>query len=268
MTTGLVDRRVLNTRAPHQAAALDQILIAHGAVPLEYPCLEIIPADDNADFDAALRDLCAGRYAWLVLTSVNTVLAVARRLDALGLTLSGASFRTAAIGPTTRDAARDQLGVDTLVVPEKFIAEALGEVLPVQSGDAVLLPESAIARPVLADMLRERGAGVTVITAYHTARGSGGVDVPALLSGHGIDAITFTSTSTVTNFLERIREEGGSVPQALGLCAACIGPVTADAARRYGFKNVVVPEEYTLSGMTEALEGFFCNEFSGGDDRS
>ena len=52
------------------------------------------------------------------------------------------------------------------------------------------------------------------------------------------------------------------------MCAACIGPVTADAARRYGFTNVVVPEEYTLSGMTEALEGFFCNEFSGGDDRS
>ena len=268
MTTGLVDRRVINTRAPHQAAALDQILRAHGAVPLDYPCIEIVPADDNADFDAALRGLAAGRFAWLVLTSANTVLALARRLEALHMTLSGAVFRTAAIGPSTRDAARGQLEIDALVVPEKFLAEALGEALPVQSGDAVLLPESAIARPLLADMLRERGAVVTVIAAYHTARGSGGVDVPKLLAKNAVDAVTFTSTSTVTNFMERISREGGSVTRALGLCAACIGPVTADAARRYGFTNILVPEEYTLSGMTETLEGFFCNESITGEDRS
>ena len=71
--------------------------------------------------------------------------------------------------------------------------------------------------------------------------------------------MTFTSASTVVNFLERVGREGGSVQHALGLCAACIGPVTADVARKHGFTNIVVPDEYTLAGMTEALEGFFCN---------
>lgn len=268
MTQGLVDRRVVNTRAPHQAAALDEVLRAHGAVPLEYPCIEIVALEDNVEFDAALRELAGGDYAWLVLTSVNTVLAVARRLDALHLSLAGASFRTAAIGPATRDAARDQLGIETLVVPEKFVAESLGETLPVRRGERVLLPESEIARPTLANMLRARGAFVTVVMAYRTAQGHGGDDVPRLLAQGSIDAVTFTSASTVVNFLERVGREGGSVPHALGVCAACIGPITADVARKHGFTNIVVPDEYTLAGMTEALEGFFCNEFFTGEDPS
>jgi uroporphyrinogen-III synthase len=268
MTRGLLDRRIVNTRAAHQAAALDEILRAHGAVPLDYPCIEIAPPADHAPLDGSLRDLAAGRYAWLVLTSVNTVIAVSRRLDVLGMRLGGRAFQTAAIGPATRDAAREHLGLETRVVPEKFVAESLGEALPVQPGERVLLPESEIARPVLAGILRERGAEVTVVTAYRTSRGSGGDNVPGLIAQGMIDAVTFTSSSTVTNFLERIGREGGPVARALEVCAACIGPVTADIARQSGFTSVVVAEEYTLSGMTEALEDHFCTEPSTGEDRS
>jgi uroporphyrinogen-III synthase len=268
VTRGLADRRIINTRAPHQAGALDAILRAHGAVPLEYPCIDIVPAEDNTAFDASLRSLMAGDYAWLVLTSINTVLAVARRLGALGLSLAGARVRVAAIGPATREAARELLGVDADIVPEKFVAESLGDAIPVRRGEKVFLPESEIARPVLAEMLRARGAGVDVVVAYHTGRGRGGADIPSLLEQGAVDAVTFTSTSTVTNFLERIGREGGSLPRALGLCAACIGPVTADAARENGFRNIVVPGEYTLAGMTEALEGYFGSGSFRGEDRS
>jgi uroporphyrinogen-III synthase len=268
MTHALLNRRVVNTRAPHQAAALDDVLRARGAVPLDYPCIEIVPVADHGDFDAALEGLVAGDFEWLALTSPNTVYAVARRLDALKLSLGGTPLRAAAIGPATRDAARELLGLTTLVIPEKFIAEALGASLPVQRGDRVLLPESAIARPTLADTLRARGAHVTVVDAYRTVRGSGGVDVPRLLARGAVDAITFTSASTVTNFVERIAEEGGDVARALSVCAACIGPVTAEAARLGGFKNVVVPSHYTLAGLAEAMESYFNRAPSSREDRS
>lgn len=260
MTHGLMDRHVVNTRAPHQAPVLDEILRAHGAVPLDYPCIEIVPADDNSSFDASLRDLAAGRYTWLVLTSANTVFALARRLEALGIRLDGARFRTAVIGPSTRDATRERLGLETTVIPEKFVGESLGEALPARVGDRVLLPESAIARPALADMLRARGVEVAVVAAYHTLPGHGGANVPELLAAGSIDAVMFTSASTVAYFLDRVRHEGGSLPRALELCAACIGPVTADAARKLGFTHIVVPGKYTLSGMTDALDEFFTRE--------
>ncbi|HEX6789742.1 MAG TPA: uroporphyrinogen-III synthase [Candidatus Krumholzibacteria bacterium] len=269
MTQGLLDRRIVNTRAPHQAAALDELLRAHGATPLDYPCIEIVAPDDHAPIDAALRELSRGQYAWLVLTSANTVLAVARRLEALSLRLDGTLFRTAAIGPATRDAAWEILRIETMVVPEKFVAESLGETIPVREGERVLLPESEIARPVLAGMLRERGTEVTVVAAYRTERGHGGDDtVPGMIAQGLVDAVTFTSASTVTHFLERIGREGGHVARALEVCAACIGPVTAEVARKSGFTSVVVPEEYTLAGMTDALEDYFSEEPSGGEERS
>jgi uroporphyrinogen-III synthase len=260
-------RRVVNTRAPHQAAALDELLRSHGAVPLAYPCIDILPVDDDPVFDAALRHLVAGHYHWLVLTSPNTVMAVAGRLDALNLNLAGAPFQSAAIGPATLAAAHHQLGITTLLVPEQFVAESLGASLPVRAGERVLLPESDLARPVLAAMLRERGAEVMVVAAYRTVCGTGGVDMPHLLADGQVDALAFTSPSTVTNFIERVRRERGSLERALGVCAACIGPVTAEAARNHGFTNVLMPAEYTLAGLTETMEEFFCDQVAR-EDRS
>jgi uroporphyrinogen-III synthase len=263
--THLAMRRVVNTRAPHQAPALDELLRARGAVPLGYPCIEIVPVDDPAEFDAALRDLASGHYHWLALTSPNTVYAVASRLQALALTIAGAPFRAAAIGPATVEAAREQLDITSLVVPEKFIAESLGESMPVKPGERVLLPESAIARPALAEMLRQRGAHVTVVDAYRTVRGRGGIDLPRMLAQGQVDAITFTSESTVTHFAERLGAEGGDLGLALPLCAACIGPVTARAAHQAGFHNVVVPSHYTLADLTDAMASYFDRTFTGKD---
>jgi len=268
MTEGLSHRQVVNTRALHQAAALDEILRAHGAVPVSYPCIEIVPVEDSREFDTALADLAKGRFEWLALTSANTVLAVSRRLEALGITLVQGAFRAATIGPATREAALQHLGITSVALPEKYVAESLAESLPVQAGERVLVPESAIARPALVEILRSRGADVTVVAAYRTVCGSGGADVPRLVASHGVDAVTFTSTSTVTHFVERIRHEGGDLEQALQLCAACIGPITADAAREAGFKNVVVPSEYTLAGMTGVMDDFFRNRLVTGEDRS
>jgi len=255
---GLNQRRVVNTRALHQAAALDELLRAHGAEPVSYPCIDIL-ASDSAAFNSALRNLKAGRYQWLALTSTNAVLAVARRLAALRLSLDGGKFGAAAIGPATRDAAREHLGITTVVVPEEFVAESLGAALPVRAGERVLLPESDLARPVLAEMLRQRGAEVTVVSAYYTVCGKGGDDVPRQIAEGTVDAIAFTSPSTVTHFLERVLNEEGPTARALDICAACIGRVTADAARKHGFTQVIEASEYTLPGLVETMNEFFSD---------
>ncbi len=252
----MMGKRVVNTRAAHQAAALDTLLRDRGALPVAYPCITIAPPDDPAQLDAALDDLAGGRYDWLVLTSANTVIALAQRLDVLGLSLSSAAFRTAAIGSATAEAAQ-QLGLTGIDLPDEYVAEALAASLLLEAGARVLLPESAIARPTLADGLTARGAQVEVVMAYQTIQGSGGDNVPRLLAQQQIDAVTFTSSSTVSYFLKRLAQEDGCVECLQTICLACIGSKTAATARELGLTVAVVPAQHTLEAMVAALDAYF-----------
>lgn len=256
MNAAIHGRRIVNTRASHQAAALDTLLHERGAIPLSYPCIAIVPPADTTTLDTALRDLIAGAYDWLLLTSVNTIFAITQRLDTLNLSLARADFRTAAIGSSTAEAAREYLHLEQIELPEQYVAESLAEALPITAGERVLLAESAIARPTLADLLAARGATVTVCEAYNTITGTGGVDLPAVLDQ--IDALTFTSPSTVTGFVERI---GAALPDALSICAVCIGTKTAATASEYGFRQIMTADPYTIAGIVQALEIYFSQEY-------
>lgn len=257
MTGALSGKAIVNTRAVHQAGALDDLLRARGALPLDYPCIAIATPQDSVPLDRSLVDLAAGEFDWLVLTSANTVYALEERLSALGLSVAGASFRVATVGPATAGAAQGQLGLIPADLPEEYAAESLADSLPVQPGTRVLLPESALARPALEDRLVARGAIVTTVTAYQTVCGRGGVDLPALLAQKQVDALTFTSSSTVTYLLERLAREGGLPEAALDLCAACIGAKTAATARECGFRTIITAAEATLDSLVDALEAYF-----------
>ncbi|MFN8561211.1 MAG: uroporphyrinogen-III synthase [Anaerolineae bacterium] len=198
-----------------------------------------------------------GEFDWLVLTSANTVYALEERLSALGLSVAGASFRVATVGPATAGAAQGQLGLIPADLPEEYAAESLADSLPIQPGTRVLLPESALARPTLENRLVARGAIVTTVTAYQTVCGRGGVDLPALLAQKQVDALTFTSSSTVTYLLERLAREGGLLEAALDVCAACIGAKTAATARECGFRTIITAGEATLDSLVDALEAHF-----------
>jgi uroporphyrinogen-III synthase len=264
MTGALTGRAIVNTRAAHQAEALNALLRMKGAAPLDYPCIAIVPPGDSAPLDTALSGLAAGWFDWLVLTSANTVFAVAERLRVLGLRLQGVPFRTAAVGPATAEAALAQLGVEPFDLPPQYVAESLAEHLPVEHGTRVLLPESAVARPTLAEGLSGRGAFVSVVDAYQTICGQGGVDVPRLLAQQRVDALSFTSASTVTCFLERLSKEGGQRRDALAVCAACIGTKTAAAAHDQGFSAVITAAEHTLDGLIAALDAYFADRIDTG----
>lgn len=254
--SGLAGKRVVVTRAPHQAAEMDALLLMHGAEPVPYPCIEIAPPEDCTELDAALREAAGGEYDWLVLTSANTVMILQQRLQVLGTTLPDA-LKVSSIGPSTAQSAESLLGIRTSLIPEKFVAEALAEALTLEPGTRILLPQSEQARPVLAESLMAGGAAVKATRAYRTLPGSGGADVPGLLVRKAIDAITFTSASTAHNFAARLKHEGHSLEVCDGVCIACIGPITTQAAQDIGLRVDVMPEAHTLEGLVDALAAFY-----------
>jgi uroporphyrinogen III methyltransferase / synthase len=257
----LLGRRVLVTRPREQASGLAAEIDDLGGEAVLFPTIEIGPAPDPAALDRAVAD--AGTYDWLVFTSANGVRVFFERMAALRLdvrTLAGA--RVAAIGPETAAALERRL-VRPAVVPDEYRAEGLLDALGAGvAGRRVLLPRAAGARAILPDTLRARGAVVDEVIAYAAAAPAGG-DVEglraALLAGE-IDAITFTSSSTVTNFAALVGPETvAAVARAERPLVACIGPVTAARAREIGLRVDVVPDAYTVPALARALVDRFCN---------
>ncbi len=256
----LSGKRVVITRAPHQAAEMAHLLSEYGAEPLFYPCLEIIPPEDPGPLDEALRAAAAGRFDRLVVTSANTAWALAQRLAALDLSLG--DLRVAVIGPQTAAAVRESLHIEVEVMASKYVAEELVDALQPVAGARLFLPQSAIARPILAQLLLEAGAEVTAVDAYQTALGKGGDDVPRLLAEGKVDAITFTSSSTVRNFLTRLEREGRRRRDLVNICLAAIGPITAKTMVELELPPAVVPETYTVTGLITALNTYFVDKES------
>ncbi len=258
---GLPGKRIVVTRAAAQADELDDLLQARGATPLAYPCIAIAPPEDTTLLDTAILELAAGAFAWLVLTSRNTVTVLAERLRHLRLSPQALRPRAvAAVGSATAAAAVLELGLAVDLTPSEFVAEALAAALlaRMDPGDRVLLCQADIARPDLAQTLKAAGTAVTSVVAYRTVPGTGGIDLPAHLAARRIDAITFTSSSTVRNLLARLEAEGGDRAALQDICLACLGPVTAATARQLGLTVDVMPATHTIPALVDALDAYFA----------
>jgi uroporphyrinogen III methyltransferase/synthase len=256
---------VLVPRARDQASGFSALLRARGAEPLEVPTIEIRPVASTARLDQAVRDLAAGRYEWVALTSVNGVAAVRARVEALGLgpeVLTTA--KVAAVGPATEAVLRDW-GVEPDLVPEVATTAALGESFPSPStggpprrspgpprvgSGRVLLARADLANPELAVLLRDKGWEPTEVVAYHTVP-VGSLDPAARrrLDVGEVDWVAFTASSTVEGFL---RGYGGPPPP--GVRVAAIGPVTADTARAAGIRVAATATDHTIPGLVAAME--------------
>jgi uroporphyrinogen III methyltransferase/synthase len=244
----LFGKRILVTRARDQASELSRRLVELGAEPIEFPTIRITPLDDYAQLDAAL----ARKYDWVIFTSVNGVRFVWERLTMLGRDARVfANTRLGAIGPATADElARRGLRAD--FVPREYVAEAIVEQIGDVMGQRILLPRADIVREALAQGLRARGAHVDDVAAYRTiptdANDPRARDIRAQLERGEIDAITFTSSSTVRGLINC------QLPiENCQLTIACIGPVTAHTARESGLRVDIVAAEYTIAGLVAAL---------------
>ena len=251
----LFGKRILVTRAHEQASELSALLISLGAEPIEFPVIKILPADDTTPLDAALTR----HYDWVIFTSVNGVKAVWVRLQAMGRDARAlGGTRLCAIGPaTSKELATHGLRAD--FVPAEYVSEAIITGIGNVAGQRILLPRADIARETLADGLRQKGALVDQVTAYRTvtadAQDPQAQDIRAMLESGQIDAITFTSSSTVRGFVKSQVSnplKRASLKSQMPVIA-CIGPVTAQTARELRLPVEVVAQEYTLEGLVAAL---------------
>jgi len=245
--------RVLVTRTREQASHLSSSLERHGATAVEVPVIAFAELDSYAVLDDCLTN--ADRFDWLVFTSQTGVLSVRRRLAALGLDVRALKGpRIAAIGSATAEAL-EEWGIRVDVVPERFVAEALGEALKAEGvvGKRVLIARAEEAREVLPEVLSEAGAEVTVAPCYRTVPSpTAGPQIRRLLEERAVDVVTFASSSSVEAFIDCVASM--DVAKLLsGVMVACIGPVTAQRAREVGLTVDGEAEEYTIEGLVEAL---------------
>jgi uroporphyrinogen III methyltransferase/synthase len=257
----LFGKKVVVTRSREQAGELVELLESLGAETIGAPMIRIVPPDDYGPLDKAVAE--AATYDWIVFTSANGVDAFMRRLRAGDndvRELKG--VKLVAIGPATAEHLAFH-GVKADLAPEESRAEAIVQALRVRGelkGKKFLLPRADIAREVLGDELRKAGAEVTEVTAYRTVLAEiereGDPDIYRMLLEKRIDVVTFTSASTVTNFVQVFGAE--QAPDLLRTTAvASIGPVTAEAAEQYGIKTSIMPKEYTTKALVEAIVEHF-----------
>ena len=245
----LVGKRIVVTRARHQAGPLEALIREFGASPVSYPCIAIIPPADPSALDCHLRNL--RQFDWLALSSSNAARAVADRARNIERYSSLTDMRIAALGPATNTELRRHIGRGADFIPTGYSAESLARELPLDKPCRILLPQSDLADSRAEEILKSRGADVTAVEAYRTIVGRGGADLPAMIGENQIDALTFASPSAVRFFRQRC-----SAPQSFNLPALCLGPSTAFAARAQGFQEVITPPLFSLRAMIIAFSEY------------
>lgn len=258
-TRPLFGKTIVVTRAREQASDLVTALTDLGAECLEFPTIQVVPPDNWSALDAALDGLSS--YDWVIFTSVNGVKYFFERLFARGSDVrSLGHIRTAAIGPVTAQHLR-RLGLNTDILPESFRAESVVEAFRAESiaGKRILLPRAMEARAVLPDELSKMGAVVDEVTVYQTRQVHGRADaLIRLLEDRQVDMVTFTSSSTVTNFMALLPSERAA-ELLKGVTLASIGPITSSTAETLGLDIQITASIYTIPGLCEAILQFYGN---------
>ena len=253
----LFGKRVLVTRTRAQAGALSDLLSREGAFALEVPTVRIQALEDPSELDSALADLAG--FDWVVFASANAVESVFQRLAELGQ--DSRAFHpvsVAAIGSET--AARLKAhGITPDFVPEQFVSEGVVDGLRHRgiAGARVLYPCSDIRRETIREGLTALGARVEEVTAYTNVVPQDSRDLIRRVLSDGIDAATFTSSSTVINLAALLNGDISSLDQAI---VACIGPVTEAAATEAGINVDIVAREHTVAGLVDALKDYYAEE--------
>lgn len=250
--------KILITRPRAQADDFAEKLRSAGFEPFFFPVIEIQPIENNVAIERALDKLNC--YEWVVFTSVNAVDVVFSPPSSLRDTSSiffenggrrrGVKF--AAIGPKTAEALR-KYSIEPDFVPEEYVAEAILPGLGDLQGKWVLLPRAEIARQALPEAIANAGGIAHEIIVYRTLPAQVDEDGLSALKS-GVDVITFTSASTVENFVAITRQHNlDPLNLPNNPLIACIGPITKQAAKEAGFQNLVVAKEYTTDGLIEAI---------------
>ena len=247
----LFGKKILNTRTRAQASKLTKKLENLGAEVIEFPTIKITAPTDNFEkLDTAIKNLHT--YDWIIFTSTNGVEKFFERLK--NFKLDARAFcdaKVAAIGTAT--AARlENFGIIADLIPKNFCAESLIDSLKNFSPKNILIVRAEVARDILPAELKNFGAEVTVAAAYKTVSAAENFDaIKKLLDENQIDFVTFTSSSTVENFVKALGAESLSKTKT-----AAIGPITAQTLKNFGVDADIVAENFTIDGLVDALKKF------------
>lgn len=254
----LAGKKILITRARDQSGDFATRLKTLGAEVIEFPTIEIVPPLCWKELDQAIDQLRS--YGWLIFTSANGVNFFWQRLAERGeVHRFPSTLKVCSIGPATANQLRKKK-ISVSYIPKEFIAESIldGFEKLLIKGERILLARAKKARDILPNGLKKMGAKVDVVEVYRTIRPKQGAKrLKQILAEGKIDVITFTSSSTVNHFVELLRKE--DLKKMLkGIVIACIGPVTAKAAKGWGMKVQIQPKQYTIPGLTQAIVEHFA----------
>jgi uroporphyrinogen III methyltransferase/synthase len=254
-TKPLFGRGIVVTRPEKQSGELASLLSEEGARVIHFPTIEIVPPKSFDDLDRALERI--EDYDWIIFTSANGVRFFFDRLCVAGKDVRDLKgIKICTIGPATK-AAIEKRGIPVDIVPEEFISEGVVAALKGQDmeGARVLLPRAEVARDVIPESLKKLGARIDVAVAYRTvSSGRDWKELEQLIEEGKVEVITFTSPSTVNNFMT-IMGEGLNLPENIRI--ACIGPVTEKAAQKAGLRVDIVQGPYEITGLVSAMKEWF-----------
>ena len=257
-------RRIVLTRSLAQSADFEERVHTLGGEPVTAAAIEIVAPESWTIADAALRRIST--YDWLAFTSANAVRILVDRADAIGVARDQLrSRRLAVVGPATASVVRMSLRPPDFA-PTVTTAAALGEEIVEVDNTRVLLPRANLADDTLPASLRARGAYVDDIVVYRTVPGPGIPDIVAGVRESAVDALLFASASAVRFVADALVADTAStgLRRQRWPLAACLGPVTAGAARACGFQSVIVADDATQNELIDAVARWFAAETGGG----
>jgi uroporphyrinogen III methyltransferase/synthase len=249
----LAGRRILTTRAREQTKEFSSLLENYGAQVIPFPVIEIAPPGDWRPVDQAIVKL--DTYDWVIFTSVNGVRSFTQRLREKGTDITTLGKKQiCAIGPRTQGEL-EKLGLTVAYMPTEYRAEGVAKGLKALGiqGKKILLPRAKGARQILPEALRQAGAVVDEVEAYRAIKPATTRDSLEAILKKGVDVVTFTSSSTVRNFMELVSDK----TIMNGVKVAVIGPITAETIRNYGLQPHITPREYTIPSLVEAVVEYF-----------
>jgi len=257
----LFGKRIVVTRAREQASDFLKELTRLGAECIEFPTIEVAPPLSWNELDRSIEALES--YQWLLFTSVNGVKYFLMRLEVLGKDVRDLKgLKIGAIGPKTAETWHN-LGIRPDLMPDEYRAEGVVASFEEHEikGTRILLPRAEKAREILPEELRKMGADIDVVPAYRTIRPDHDTgSLREMFKKGGIDMVTFTSSSTVTNFVEMFKEDAQELQKWMArVTIACIGPITAKTAEENGFITNLVPSEYTIESLTDSIVQHFSS---------
>ncbi len=258
-TKPLFGKRIVVTRAREQASGFLKELASLGAECIQFPTIRVIPPESWKALDKAINKLSS--YEWILFTSPNGVKFFVERLHFHGKDVRELKgIKIGAIGPKTAEKWY-QWGITPDLIPEEYRAEAIVEAFRKMGATPgkILLPRAAKAREVLPEDLKKMGFEVDVVPAYQTVKPDQDTAMVAEMFREGrIDMVTFTSSSTVTNFLGMLDHHDPSLRNTLtSATMACIGPITAKTAKENGLEVDLTPTEYTIDSLTDAILEYY-----------